>query len=1083
MLIKNYFYITYKFDITVRTCVAITLFLLISCSVSNSQPLLKNESFRIKYLAEGRFDSALNYAEEKAALIRGSFGENNLQYAEVLDNLAVSHFYLGNYAKAKYYVLKEKSLRESLNATNTSNYVHSLENAAIICIKSNEYEEALDLIKKAEKNAIRIFGPDNSEYANILDSYAGAYNDLGCSENDLVFLKQADGYFTRAENIYKKNAEKSFKSFIVNKSNHASYNNNIGNSPEAESLFLEVVSLCEREYGRTDPTYASALNNLGVFYYKGGNYKSAERYFIEAVECFKNSKLAGSIHAGICINNLGAMYHDVGNYEIAARMLTEAKEIFENNCQQNHPAYAVLLSNLASIKLSEEYYASAENKDNVQLKISGQILLRADSIFEMNCRMPHPDGYAIKNNLSVWYKMVGDTTKSLKLMYDIAYESNVSLRVISVINKMNWSGLLPIAENQDAHSILEPLLISTNININDHMIDEKGLENNSKNQLASTRFLLNLFVGRATNIKNALGPYHPGYALMLKGLIPMYRSIGSDKTEEELTLEYINVISHKTLQDFSFLSESEKELYYQTRLPDWHSFIAYTLERKLKNPAITCYAYNFILQNKGLMLKSSTAMRLAIQNSKDSVLLRKYDQWLSLQKEISILYSTPVDVRKQDVTKLESKANELEKSLVQSSQLFGDYRKEWQVSWKDVRQSLKPDEAAIEFTHFKVNVKDGGSVVIYCALVVRSNSEYPEMVRLFEEKELLAIIGKDETSSVNYINTIYGTRDKADSRLYRLIWQPIEQYLTGVNKVYMSPSGLLFKISFGSISNGKDVFLCDKYQIQVKGSTGASVSENVFSAGNNISALVFGGIDYGTDNAGSMGWNYLSGTKDEGEAVRDILTKDKVEVQYMTENKATETYLKKNVKNFNILHVATHGFFFPDPNESKFKGKEEVFESATVDYRGGMRGFGVRSFLNNQNPLMRSGLVFAGANEVWNKSEMSEEDDGVLTAQEVTQIDMRKNFLVVLSACETGLGDIKGSEGVYGLQRAFKMAGVKFIITSLWQVPDKETVEYMERFYTNLLKIKEVRKAFSETQKEMRQKYDPYFWAAFELIE
>ena len=132
---------------------------------------------------------------------------------------------------------------------------------------------------------------------------------------------------------------------------------------------------------------------------------------------------------------------------------------------------------------------------------------------------------------------------------------------------------------------------------------------------------------------------------------------------------------------------------------------------------------------------------------------------------------------------------------------------------------------------------------------------------------------------------------------------------------------------------------------------------------------------------------------------------------------------------------------------------------------------------------MRPGLVFAGANDVWNKPEMSEEDDGVLTAQEVTQIDMRKNILVVLSACETGLGDIKGSEGVYGLQRAFKMAGVKFIITSLWLVPDKETVEFMEKFYSNLLKIKEIRTAFSETQKEMRQKYDPYFWAAFVLFE
>jgi len=181
--------------------------------------------------------------------------------------------------------------------------------------------------------------------------------------------------------------------------------------------------------------------------------------------------------------------------------------------------------------------------------------------------------------------------------------------------------------------------------------------------------------------------------------------------------------------------------------------------------------------------------------------------------------------------------------------------------------------------------------------------------------------------------------------------------------------------------------------------------------------------------------------------------------------------------------VATHGFFFPDPNSERFSEGEQEVEFGEVAFRGSMRGFGVNSFVNNLNPLMRSGLVFAGANDVWNKTEMDKPDDGVLTAQEVTQIDMRKNIMVVLSACETGLGDIKGSEGVYGLQRSFKMAGVKYVLASLWQVPDKETVEFMEAFYTRLLKEQNIKVAFSETQKEMRRKYDPYYWAAFNLIE
>jgi CHAT domain-containing protein len=136
--------------------------------------------------------------------------------------------------------------------------------------------------------------------------------------------------------------------------------------------------------------------------------------------------------------------------------------------------------------------------------------------------------------------------------------------------------------------------------------------------------------------------------------------------------------------------------------------------------------------------------------------------------------------------------------------------------------------------------------------------------------------------------------------------------------------------------------------------------------------------------------------------------------------------------------------------------------------------------------LMRSGLVLAGANYAWkNGSNPYEKDDGILTAYEISNLNLMKTDLVVLSACETGLGDIEGSEGVYGLQRAFRMAGVEKIIMSLWQVPDKETVEFMETFYTNWLGGEEIREAFNNTQKEMSKKYkeEPEKWAAFVLLE
>jgi Uncharacterized protein conserved in bacteria len=158
-------------------------------------------------------------------------------------------------------------------------------------------------------------------------------------------------------------------------------------------------------------------------------------------------------------------------------------------------------------------------------------------------------------------------------------------------------------------------------------------------------------------------------------------------------------------------------------------------------------------------------------------------------------------------------------------------------------------------------------------------------------------------------------------------------------------------------------------------------------------------------------------------------------------------------------------------------------EVGKIQFRGGNDTRGNNVFIQSSNPLMRSGLVFARANDFWGTNQESTGDDGVLTALEVLNVDLRNNQLVVMSACETGLGDIAGSEGVYGLQRAFRMAGSSKLIMSLWQVPDAETAEFMKLLYTNLLNTSNLRESFNTAQKQMREKYDPYFWAAFVLLE
>ncbi|MBI4646684.1 MAG: CHAT domain-containing protein [Bacteroidia bacterium] len=418
------------------------------------------------------------------------------------------------------------------------------------------------------------------------------------------------------------------------------------------------------------------------------------------------------------------------------------------------------------------------------------------------------------------------------------------------------------------------------------------------------------------------------------------------------------------------------------------------------------------------------------------------------------------------------------------------------------------------------------------------------MIKLFEEKQILEILNAATGNNFDQVNSIYGTNAKTNDALYKLIWQPLEKYLEGVKTVYYSPDGLLHKVSFAALAKEKNFYLCDAYNLQQVSSTGivAMPTRKVISAGGttvNISehpetsdlasqftASIFGGIEYSTDTTTHKLWPYLPGTLTEAEGIKSKLESRKVPVALYSGKNATEETFKRlfgsqlsvlhqtlsgashadrsctdslrlshDNRTPSILHIATHGFFYPDPQGHLAKGSaistdgdSEYGDLAGQNenmlvFRGGTTGFGLWQFVKNKNPLMRSGLVLAGANNVWNQRFVGQGEVGVLTAQEVTQLDMRKTQLVVLSACETGLGDIRGSEGVYGLQRAFKMAGVKYIIMSLWQVPDKETEEFMVTFYTKLLKQKDIRKAFSETQSEMRKKYDPYYWGAFVLIE
>lgn len=427
--------------------------------------------------------------------------------------------------------------------------------------------------------------------------------------------------------------------------------------------------------------------------------------------------------------------------------------------------------------------------------------------------------------------------------------------------------------------------------------------------------------------------------------------------------------------------------------------------------------------------------------------------------------------------------------------------------WQYIQSKLLPNEAAIEFVHFESTFPSRTDSTHYAALLLLPGDSSPHFIPLCEERQIEALFPKNKTAEgisksdlrARYLQNLYASPgvDSLPS-LYQLIWQPLEQVFEekGVKTVYYAPSGLLHRFNLAAIAapDKSGQTLADRYHLIPVAST-RQLAADRSEVRLPTSAIIYGGVCCDMDSLAIARANAAWGTQDTIDAavrsgvcdddlvgarkgayyLYDLLTRQGINPILRSDHQATEESVKQiglSAPSPGLLHFSTHGFSFPDPD-----GPHRIL------------GFGGDTlvFKVSANPLIRSGLTLAGSNYVLtNKHPMPGMEDGILTADEVKQMNLSNTELVVLAACETGLGDIKGNEGVYGLQRAFRIAGAKNVLVSLWTVHDEATEELMTCFYQNWLEQKmPLRVALEEAQQWMRgqEKYrNPYYWAGFVLI-
>lgn len=507
----------------------------------------------------------------------------------------------------------------------------------------------------------------------------------------------------------------------------------------------------------------------------------------------------------------------------------------------------------------------------------------------------------------------------------------------------------------------------------------------------------------------------------------------------------------------------------------------------LRNPQfaeIAKLCYNQQLKMKELILNNRKSWHQVIQNSLDENLKTTFEEWKSLKKRLGKEYGLAPNKRSVDFNEMVQKVNDLENRLANASALF---QTAIQVpKWKDIQDRLTSHEVVIEFAHFKyaeVGAMEVSQKVQYVAYVLQKKNATPIIVPLFEEKEL---------GNVKRTQTLYAYPNNSNTaNLHQLLYQKLEAQVNGIEKIYFSPSGKLHRLNFGAIPVNEMETIAERFQIHQMGSTRNIIQNNNDISNATENALVIGGVEYNLENSPlainknsrpsnepslsipralrGTEWDYLEWTEKEASAIQNILQNNKINTNLNSGINATEEAFKTigvTTKSPEILHIATHGYFFSRPKANAKTG----FQAA-------------------ENPLIRSGLILAGANYAWKGGQVPfENEDGILTAYEIAQMDLSNTEIVVLSACKTGLGDIESSEGIFGLQRAFKMAGVKYVLMSLWSVDDKKTYEFMTKFYENWKETgKSVPQSYQSAQNEMKQRYAKEYgahaWAGFVLSE
>lgn len=795
-----------------------------------------------------------------------------------------------------------------------------------------------------------------------------------------------------------------------------------GRISKTRDLLNEAVADYEGLYGKESHNLIAPLLSLGYLHLFNGEYTDAEKVTRRALNISESLFGSNSSRTAFCKKQLAAIYTSLGDYNKALENINSAISIQKSVYGNDHIEVAKSLSQLGLIK----FYKNEPPKT-------------IEPIFDESKRI-------IAEKIGNRTPMYADVIKNLSVLYIEEYRFDDAFNSLSLAETI-WKTRLKSKKNVNLAAIYS---------LTGDVYYQQKDYTHAEEKYNDAKKLYEDYFNRD----------HPEYVHLLSKLSKVYYMQGDKRKAKKTIQQVISNYDAFIKTYFPALSEREKSEFWNTIKSDYEFFNTIAIEFKDEDPSLIEQAFNNALTTKAILLNSSIKIRETIMNGDNDELKKMYIDWVAKKEFLTTVLSMSTDQLVEDEIDpvvLIDEVEQLEKQLSEQSDAFGANAQKSQIVWENVQSVLKPDEVAIEMVRFRYFDHIFTDSVLYMGLYVKNQKEQkkPGMFLIKDGEELEGRYFKVYRNSI-----IYKIHDKYSNEKY---WQPIVSVVGNTSTIYLSADGVYNQINLEAIPTADDKYVLDNSNIVLVSNTKDIYLNALKKKNNNLAnkASMFGNPTYYVDASrpkkGAIG--QLPGTEKEINALIELLNQKGWTTSEKLEAEATENAIK-SIKSPKIFHVATHGFFTP---------AKQVEQNAAM---------GQKEATALENPLLRTGLLLTGAGDLLTKTEYNyNEEDGILTAYEAMNMNLDQTDLVVLSACETGLGETKVGEGVYGLQRAFMVAGAKTLIMSMFKVDDTATQKLMVNFYQKWLATGNKRQSFVEAKKELRIEYqDPIYWGAFIMI-